>query len=1153
MTNPSRFVHLCLIALIATVLSVGVGRAQVLYGTLTGNVTDPTSAVIPSVHVEATNQDTNVKREADTDDRGVYRFTDLQPGNYRVSATATAFKTFVVTDVQVQANAVRRVDMQLQIASAAETVEVSAGSVVLQTDRSDIHTEISEQEVTELPYNGSQGKNFQALLLLQPGTATTSGVAAEANSAAGNPQRAITVFQNGVSSQANSTRLDGALNAYPWLPVNIAYVPSPEAIQAVSVSSNAFDAENGAAGGFALNVVMKTGTNQLHGSMFERNTNNAMTAVNNVFSRPGRLAKNIQNQFGFTIGGPVVIPKIMNGRNKLFWFMSYEGTKQSQFATTPNLTLPTDAMRKGDFSATGVIVYDPLTGNPDGTGRTPFIGNTLPSSRIASASATLTGLLPALTRPTSFYNNYDAYGSTTYGVDRYDWKVSYNPTEKAMLWGRYSISPMDIVAPLVLGAAGGDAFNGGNPGHAGGRVQIGAAGFTYTVNPTLLFDGNVGYTRQNIGANGDPQDGYYGTDVLHIPGTNGAGDNYKGIPAFQIQNIANIGNAATGSPFQFRDNQYTTNINVSKIKGAHQLRAGFEYDHFALNHFQPQGGTFGTARGSFGFDGTLTALKGGVAPNAVDPGSTLPASPANSWAQFLLGFPSHVGKVTQFSNPNALRFSTWSIYARDLYQITPKLTLDYGLRWEYYPIYAHDHYGAVRYDPVDHNIYVGGENGVPADAGASANKKNFAPRVGLAYRLDNKTVIRAGYGITVDPDNMRNQRNQYPSIVNQDYAPLSSYQFISYVGVPNSTGAARVSLTDGIPYPTYPDITVGIIKPSSTASPSTYLPSTGTVTFPANLNRGYYQTWNFTIQRELTSTWVAQAAYVGTHGVHTDMNVNINGSAPGTGTAGRQLYPYLTSDLNMVTPFGYNLYHALQVTTRKRFGSSMVGINYTFSKAINNMNGDNGDGTLWRAYPVSYQLDRQIAGFNRPHNFQAYYVWALPFGKGQKWVNHGWLAYVVGPWMLNGTITRESGQPFGVGTTSNINAGGQNNSASQIGPVQILGGTDASHPYFTGSSFVNPPTSVLGTTGHYLGGVFGPGMFAWNATISRIFPIKERFKLTLQGEAYNLTNTPIFGTPGGSCCWSTTASGTPSYNGFGLISSTQSSPRYLLVAGYLRF
>ncbi len=1140
------------------ILSPGNLTGQVLFGSLTGNVTDPSGGGVPGVHVQALNQGTNVKSDVSTDDHGVYRFTDLQPGMYAVTVNATSFKTVNETNIQVQPGVVRRVDVQLQIATTSETVSVSADAVALQTDRGDIHTEITNTEVEQLPYNGTEGKNFQSLLLLEPGTATTAGTG-EANSAAGNPQRAITVFQNGTSSQGNNTRIDGAVDAYPWLPVNIAYVPSPEAIQTVSVSSNAYDAEQGMAGGAAVNVAIKSGTNQLHGSFFERNTNNDFDAINNYFSHPGRLSKNIQNQFGFTLGGPVWIPKLYNGKNKLFWFMSYESTRQVQFASDTNLTLPTAAMRSGDFSATGVTIYDPTTGNSDGTGRIPFssngVQNVIPASRISPAAATLTALLPALTRPNSFTNNYDAYGHTTYTVDRYDWKVNYNPTDKAMTWGRYSISPMDIFAPLVLGpVAGGDAFNGGNPGHAGGRVQVVAAGLTYTASPTLVFDGNAGYTRQNIGANGDEQNGDYGTDTLHIPGTNGPGLNYQGVPGFQVAGIANIGNTNTGSPFQFRDNQYTADLNVTKIKGPHNIRTGFEYVHSALNHFQPQGGTFGTARGTFGFDGTLTALKGGA---LVNPGNI----PANSWAQFLLGFPSETGKVTQVNNPIALRFSTWAAYVRDSWQVSSKLTVDYGLRWEYYPIYSHDHYGAVRFDPATKNIYVGGENGVPWDAYSSASKKGFGPRIGVAYRLTEKTVLRSGYGISTDPDNMRNQRNQYPAIVNQVYQPQNTYQFISYAGVPNSDGSTRVSLADGIPLPTYPTISVGIIKPSTTSSPTTYLPSTSTVTFPSYFNRGYYQSYNFTIEHQFSSTLLAQVGYVGTHGVRIDMGVNINGSAPGTGTAGRQLYPYVTSDMNEYEPFGFMTYNALQASVRKSIGASIIGASYTFSKAIDNINGDNDDGTLWRAYPVSFNLDKQISGFDRPHNFQAYWVYNLPFGKGHTWVNHGWASYIVGNWQLAGTLSRESGLPFGVGTSASINAGGQGTSANQINPVvQIYGGHDPNHPYFDGSAFANPPPNTLGTTGHYLGGLFGPGLFQMNATVSRIFPFKEgKINFQLQAEAYNLTNTVVFANPGtttggtANCCWTTNASGVTNYNNFGVITGTQSTPRYLVVAGYLRF
>ena len=460
----------------------------------------------------------------------------------------------------------------------------------------------------------------------------------------------------------------------------------------------------------------------------------------------------------------------------------------------------------------------------------------------------------------------------------------------------------------------------------------------------------------------------------------------------------------------------------------------------------------------------------------------------------------------------------------------------------------------MRFDPSTDNILVGGYGGVPWNTGADANKKNFAPRIGVAYRLNEKTVIRSGYGISVDPDNMRNQRNQYPAIVNQVYQPLNSYQFISYAGVPNSDGATQVGLADGIPLPNFPVISTGVIKPSPTASLTTYLPSVSTVTFPSNYDRGYYQTWNFFVQREFSPTLTAQVGYVGTHGVKLDEGVNINGSAPGTGTAGRQLYPYVTSDMNEYEPFGFMTYEGLQATVRKRIGASLFGASYAFSKAIDSSNGDNGDGTLWRAYPVSFALDKQLSGINRAQTLSIYWVYNLPFGKGHTMLTKGPAALIAGGWQVSGTMARYSGLPFTVGTASSVNAGGQGTSATQVNSVvKILGGHDATDPYFDGSAFVNPPTGVLGTTGRDL--LIGPGYFQMNASITRTFAFKEdRVKFQLVGEAYNLTNTVVFSNPNSTCCWATNSSGAvTNYNNFAVITAASSTPRYLVVGGYLRF
>jgi hypothetical protein len=424
--------------------------------------------------------------------------------------------------------------------------------------------------------------------------------------------------------------------------------------------------------------------------------------------------------------------------------------------------------------------------------------------------------------------------------------------------------------------------------------------------------------------------------------------------------------------------------------------------------------------------------------------------------------------------------------------------------------------------------------------------------------LDSKTVIRSGYGISVDPDNMRNQRNAYPSVINQDYSPASTYQFISYVGVPGSTQTPQVTLADGVPLPTYPSISVGTLKPATTASTSTYLPSTGTTTFAKNMNRGYIQSWNFFVQREITSTLSFETGYVGTHAVHTMTGVNINGSAPGTGNAGRQFYPDITSDMNSYEPFGDSTYHASQSRIKQRIGAGLVGVSYTYSHALDTNNGDNGDGTLFRAYPVSFRLDKATSGYDRTHTFQLYHVFPLPFGKGHHLASHGVAAQIFGGFQISGTLSRYSGLPFTVSaSSSSLNAAGQSQTADQINPtVQILGGHDAFHPYFDGTAFAPITTARLGTSGRNL--LRGPGVFTMNQSVSRTFTFKERFKLEILGEAFNLTNTPNFSNPGNTFATPTVTNGNiTSYGNYSVISSVLTTqgvgPRILQVGGYLRF
>src|SRR5438094_952796 len=480
-------------------------KAQVLYGVLTGNVTDPSNAAVPDAQVEALNLATGVSRQTTADSAGIYRFAELQPGIYKVTVSAASFGAFMTENVRVEANNTRRVDVRLQLKAQNESVTVSAAPPVLQTDRADVHTDISGREIEDLPVLASNGRNFQNAYRIIPGV----GLPGENNSAAGNPQRAQTSNVNGLSINNNNTRIDGASDTYTWLPANVAYIPSADAIEAVNVVTNNFDAEQGMAGGLAANVIIKSGTNQFHGTAYEYHTDNQLRTRN--YFRPAVVQpvkpKNIFNQYGGTLGGPIK-------KDKLFFFGAYEGTKIRTAGGAAKNVAP-NSIRNGDFSAllpavgsiipgsNGVAfvdcnatpaagcIYDPNTGNSHGTGRTAFPGNIIPANRIDPAAMKMASLIPApnVGDPNSapnITNTSIPVGAPQYNLSRIDAKVNYVPSMKSMVFARYSISPTFIFDPPALGPAGGDATGGGQNGNAFSRVQSVALGGRYQISQSML-------------------------------------------------------------------------------------------------------------------------------------------------------------------------------------------------------------------------------------------------------------------------------------------------------------------------------------------------------------------------------------------------------------------------------------------------------------------------------------------------------------------------------------------------------------------------------------------------------------------------------------------------------------------------------------------
>jgi hypothetical protein len=1114
--------------LILALALLSVAGGQVLYGSLTGNVTDPSGAVVTGAKVEALNVSTGSAKVAITDERGAFLFSDLQAGVYKLSFTARSFKTLVQDNLKVDANTARRLDVQLEVGEVTGTVEVSAAAEALQTDRADVNITQSARQVNNLPLFGSVGRNYQTLIQLIPGTSRSQGFvgngSGEENSAAGNPQRSISYNVNGVSRLQNNTKIDGASVIYPWLPTNTVYVPPAEAIQEVNIVTNAFDAEQGLAGGAAVNVTIKTGGNDFHGVGWGYDTNSAFQSrryfqpVNQI-----QIPKNILAQFGYALSGPVILPRFgdggkstWSGKNKLFFFTDLERTTQRNAAgataTVAPASLRPDSGGNVNFTGTGITVYDPLS-NANPALRTPFPNNTIPANRIDLAAIEILKRLPLPNLPGNT-NNFATTGVGEFNRTNIDTKINYDSGSKLTLFGRYSISPTLIVDPPIFGEVSGPALNGGQLGTAPGRIQVIGFGGTYTFTPKVVLDANIGYTRQRIGAEGFDINSNFGLDVLKIPGTNGPDRLQGGVPAFQINGgWTNIGNDNTGNPFLFRDNQYVGAANLSWLKGAHSFRFGFDYLNPQLNHFQPQGGSFQTVRGTFGFSGTATRLQGNAASIAEN-------QQFHSWADFLLGQPTSAGKVDQLRNPNSVWWKQFALYARDHWQIGRRVTLTYGLRWERFPVPRKDNTGINRFDPDTGQVFTGGLGSVPFDSGADSGAGLFLPRVGIAFRWNDKTVIRGGYGQSADPRPFQDVRNAYP------VANIWSMPAIVFNGATNSfipVTTLRQGLINASPAP---DVNQGILP----------LPAnTGTTTFPKEPMRDRIHSFNFFIERQLPWKFTAQVGYVGTRAVNQMGFININAGPPGTGNNGRPLFSKfgLVADINSIQPYGTTTYDALQALFTRRFGNSLIGTAYTWSKAINYADNDGGPRIQ---YLPEKERNRGLAGYDRTHNSQTYWVYDLPFGKGQRWAHDGWASKVFGGFQVSGVMSIMSGLPFYViqGSAPNLLAGGSGQVPNQLNPdIRTLGGigTASQRGTAAGAWFDN---TVLGLTiqgvsctsncawapenGARFGSVGrntlrGPGFFEADASVYRTFPITERVQFQFRAEALNATNHANFANP----------------------------------------
>ncbi len=1072
----TRSVHFLALAS-ALFLSVP-AAAQVLYGTILGNVRDKTRGVVPGAAVTITSQGTGLSRQTKANEAGFYTFSDVQAGSYTVEVTAPGFRTSSQAGVPVTINTVSRVDVDLEVGQVAETVEVTAHAVSLQTDKADVHVELGRKAITELPL--PQYRNYQSLFLLVPGAAPPRFQ----NAVMDAPGRALTNEVNGTIRNTNFTRSDGATNIQPYLRHHVAYVEPTEVIETVSIVTNNFDAEQGLAGGAAITVVTKSGTNALHLTAFEFHDNQHLRARGffntGAYRRTPTKPKSINNIYGLTVGGPI-------RKNKMFFFASWEATRERVGFSNSTLTVPTAEMRNGDFSSFGTTIYQPLTGDANGRGRLPFADNIVPLAQQSQIARRLQNLIPAPNQPGTSSNFFNT-GPQVLDRDNGDIKLNWSKSDRLQIWGKYSVSYATVDIKPALGPAGGPGLGSGGNGNSSTQVQVGTVGYTWTLTPRLLVDGNLGYSRFGQFVLGPEHGRNIGLEVLGIPGTNGPDIRQSGFPIFALSGFTTLGNPDNWSPLFRNDNTYTHTTNVGWTSGQHDLRFGFDLRRFHVNHWQPEVG--GGPRGRFNYSGGTASLNGGASPNQF-----------NTYAQFLLGLPDSMHKSLQYYAPMGTREWQMGWYARDRWQATRSLTVTLGLRYEYFPLMTRPWSGIERYDIDTNKVLVGRFGGIPDSAGTSVSKKLFAPRLGIAYRPKQDTVVRAGYGISYIPDLMSAMmRSPYPVVIAQDFVGPNSFQPFRPIEL-------------GIPPLASPDFRAGTIDIPATAQ-TAFLPK-------GPLHQGYIQSWNFTIQRELPGAMVVDVAYVGTATVRSFANWDQNPGFPGSGTTGRPLVSKFgrTANTNLLDGLISSNYHSLQVTANRRFtGSLYLKGAYTFGKAINLQDGsgsDAGGTTLSWNHPSVFHRNRGVAGYDRRHNLQVAWVYDLPFGPGKRWAP-GRVASAMGrDWQITGILSSYTGTPFNVGASgTSLNAPSNTQTADQVNPVVTkLGGVgNAEVAFYDPTAFRAVSDVRFGTTGRNI--LRGPGLVNVGLGAFRNISLTERWKMQFRAEGFNVTNTPHFNNPG---------------------------------------
>ena len=1098
--NRNTFLSLALLAAVSGLSHRASGQA--VYGNIVGTVLDASGAGVPEARVTITDVGRAVTFTTATNDSGNFAQRYLIAGTYRVRIEKQGFQAWMRDNIAVSVDADTRIEAQLAVGDVTQVVEVTGEVPILKTERSEVATNYSDRTVSQLPIFNRKFTNFE---LLTPGVQAVPGQTAPSE----DPQGSYRKVVNGQSFAGTTHLLDGTDNHDAMLGL-IVINPTLESVTDAKVSTQNYDAEFGASAG-VVSAQTRSGTNEIHGSGFWFHRNSA-TQARNPFTqfRPipgtnGRLIPVTQwNQFGGSVGGPL-------RRNKIFYFADYQGTRRN-IGGSRIVRIPSLAERAGDLSGLGVDIFDPLSGATPAQ-RTQFPGNVIPATRLSPQVRQLMSQIPApnVAGAVREQPNYVGSGSMKFNDNAFNTRWDYYQNEKLHWFGRYSLAEFDQDSPGVFVRLGGGIGFEPVTGFAGVsdvRNQSIAAGFDYTIGPNLLTDFRIGWFRYRVNVN----PGEFGATPAKDAGIPGLNTNEftSGMPGFFINGLGAgqqqfifgyaLPNMRCNCPLRQRESQFQFVNNWTRISGNHTLKFGADIRR-AQNLRVPSDRR---RAGELNFDNARTQG---------------PTGGGNGLATFLLGDVSRFERYVSNSLDAEERQNRWFFFAQDTWRISKKLTLNYGLRWEIYMPQTVTGPQKGGFIDTTGEIRIAGTEGVGLDLNVLPTYKAFAPRLGIAYQVTPKTVIRTGYGRGYDIGVFgsifgHNVTQNLPVLAIQSEQPAQN--FLAVFNLAQGPQAFDPQqLINNAPKgpngrPMLPDRVTAFILPQRLRLPTT-------------------DQWNFTIQHQLPAGVAVEAGYVGNKGTHVfagfggdyDFNqatiegfgrLTLNQRKPFFQRFGwSQNFRYYGSDAS-------NNYHAMQFKVEKRFAQSFSMLaHYTWGRSFHYT------GTY-------YNIDAtQAYGPNdnqRDHLLTLASLWELPFGKGKPFLSDAnrFVDMLVGGWQMNNLYTWSSGLPF---TPSYRDCNADRDTGwcrpDVVGnPVAGAASTDqwfvTANAPLTANGQVNgpwqrPQRGVFGNVGRNR--LMGPNFSQWDWSMFKRFTITERVKAEFRVESYNFANKVNWAQPNG--------------------------------------